>query len=39
MNADQKTMAEVTQTLKGMFEAYKKKDLSGVLSYWQLTRI
>jgi ketosteroid isomerase-like protein len=34
MNADQKTQAEVTQTLKGMFEAYKKKDLSGVLSYW-----
>jgi ketosteroid isomerase-like protein len=34
MNADQKTLAEVTQTLKGMFEAYKKKDLSGVLSYW-----
>ena len=34
MNADQKTQAEVTQSLKGMFEAYKKKDLSGVLSYW-----
>ncbi len=34
MNADQKTQSEVTQSLKGMFEAYKKKDLSGVLSYW-----
>lgn len=34
MIADQKTQAEVTQSLKGMFEAYKKKDVSGVLSYW-----
>ncbi len=34
MKADQKTQTEVTQTLKGMFEAYKKKDLRGVLSYW-----
>jgi ketosteroid isomerase-like protein len=34
LNADQKTQVEVTQTLKGMFEAYKKKDLSGILSYW-----
>ena len=34
LNADQKTQVEVTQSLKGMFEAYKKKDLSGILSYW-----
>ena len=34
MKADQKTLTEVTQTFKGMFEAYKKQDLKGVLSYW-----
>ena len=34
MKADQKIQAEVIQTLKGMFEAYKKQDLQGVLSFW-----
>ena len=34
MKADQRTQTEVTQTLKGMFEAYKRKDLQGVLSFW-----
>jgi len=34
MKADQKTLTEVTQTFKGMFEAYKKQDLQGVLAYW-----
>jgi ketosteroid isomerase-like protein len=34
MKADMKTHAEVTQTLKGMLEAYKKHDLQGVLSFW-----
>ena len=34
MKADQKTQSEVTQSLKGMFEAYKKRDLQGVLSFW-----
>lgn len=34
MKADQKTLDEVTQTFKGMFEAYKKQDLKGVLSFW-----
>ncbi len=34
MKADPKTQSEITQTLKGMFEAYKKKDLRGVLSFW-----
>jgi len=34
MKADQKTQTEVTQAVKGMFEAYKKKDLQGVLSFW-----
>ncbi len=34
LKADQKTQAEVAQSFKGMFEAYKKKDLKGVLSFW-----
>jgi len=34
MKADQKTLTEVTQTFKGMYEAYKKQDLKGVLAYW-----
>jgi ketosteroid isomerase-like protein len=34
MKADQQTQTEVTQTFKGMFEAYKKQDLQGVLSFW-----
>ncbi len=34
MRAEQKIQSEVTQSLKGMFEAYKKKDLQGVLSFW-----
>jgi ketosteroid isomerase-like protein len=34
MKADQRTTAEVTQTFKAMFEAYKKKDLQATLSYW-----
>jgi ketosteroid isomerase-like protein len=34
MKADQQTQTEVTQAFKGMFEAYKKKDLQGVLSFW-----
>ena len=39
MKADQKTQSEVTQSLKGMFEAYKKRDLEGVLWFWLLTQI
>ncbi len=34
MKADQQTQNEVTQAFKGMFEAYKKQDLQGVLSFW-----
>ncbi|MGD6806403.1 MAG: nuclear transport factor 2 family protein [Candidatus Bathyarchaeia archaeon] len=34
MKADQQTQTEVTQVFKGMFEAYKKQDLQGVLSFW-----
>ncbi|MFA5572334.1 MAG: nuclear transport factor 2 family protein [Crenarchaeota archaeon] len=34
MKADQITQLEVTQSLKGMFEAYKKKDFKGVISFW-----
>jgi len=34
MKADEITQTEVTQTLKGMFSAYKKRDLKGVLSFW-----
>jgi ketosteroid isomerase-like protein len=34
MKADQQTQTEVTQVFKGMFEAYKKRDLQGVLSFW-----
>jgi ketosteroid isomerase-like protein len=34
MKADELTQTEVTQTLKGMFAAYKKRDLKGVLSFW-----
>ena len=34
MKADQKTHDEVTVTLKGMFEAYAKRDLNGVLAFW-----
>ncbi len=34
MKADQKTCEEVTLTLRGMFEAYAKRDLNGVLAFW-----
>ena len=34
MKADPKTQAEVAQTFKGMFEAYKKRDLKATLSFW-----
>lgn len=34
MKADQTTQTEVTQSFKGMFESYKKKDIQGVLSFW-----
>jgi hypothetical protein len=34
MEADQKTRGEVTQTLKRMFEAYKKRNLQAVLAVW-----
>jgi hypothetical protein len=34
MKADQKTQAEVTQTLGRMFEAYKTRDIESVLSLW-----
>ena len=34
MKTDQKTHDEVTVTLKGMFEAYAKRDLNGVLAFW-----
>ncbi len=34
MKADEITQTEVTQTLKGMFSAYKKRDLKAVLSFW-----
>ncbi len=34
MKADQQTQNEVTQAFKGMFEAYKKQDLKGLLSFW-----
>jgi ketosteroid isomerase-like protein len=34
MKADQKTQNEVTLTLRGMFEAYAKRDLNGVLAFW-----
>ena len=34
MKADQKIQSEVIQTFKGMFEAYKKKDLKATLSFW-----
>jgi ketosteroid isomerase-like protein len=34
MKADQKTQDEVTLTLRGMFEAYAKRDLNGVLAFW-----
>lgn len=34
MKADQQTQTEVTQAFKGMFEACKKRDLQGVLSFW-----
>jgi ketosteroid isomerase-like protein len=34
MKADQETQTEVTKVFKGMFEAYKKQDLKGVLSFW-----
>ena len=34
MKADQQTQTEVTQAFKGMFDAYKKRDLPGVLSFW-----
>ncbi len=36
LKADQKTQSEVLQSFKGMFEAYKKKDLQATLSYWAL---
>jgi len=34
MKADELTQTEVTQTLKGMFAAYKKRDIKSVLSFW-----
>lgn len=34
MKADPKTQAEVAQAFKGMFEAYKKRDLNAALSFW-----
>jgi len=34
VKADKQTQAEVTLTLKAMFEAYGKRDLNGVLSFW-----
>jgi ketosteroid isomerase-like protein len=34
MKADQKTQTKVTLTLRGMFEAYAKRDLNGVLAFW-----
>jgi len=34
LKADQKTQSEVLQSFKGMFEAYKKKDLQATLSFW-----
>lgn len=34
MKADQRTQTEVIQAFKGMFEAYKKKDLQATLSFW-----
>jgi ketosteroid isomerase-like protein len=34
LKADAKTQSEVIQSFKGMFEAYKKKDLQATLSFW-----
>ncbi len=34
MKADQRTQTEVIQAFKGMFEAYKKKDLQATLAFW-----
>jgi ketosteroid isomerase-like protein len=34
MKADSKTQSEVLLSFKGMFEAYKKKDLQATLSFW-----
>ena len=34
LKADQKTHDEVAVTLQGMFEAYAKRDLNGVLAFW-----
>ena len=34
MKADRETQAEVALTLEAMFEAYAKRDLNGVLSFW-----
>lgn len=34
MKSDRQTHAEVTLTLRAMFEAYGKRDLNGVLSFW-----
>jgi ketosteroid isomerase-like protein len=34
MKADQTTQSQVVHCFKGMFEAYKKKDLQGVLGFW-----
>jgi ketosteroid isomerase-like protein len=34
VKADSQTQAEVALTLKAMFEAYAKRDLNGVLSFW-----
>lgn len=34
MKADKETQSQVTLTLKAMFEAYAKRDLNAVLSFW-----
>ena len=34
MKADSETRNGVTASLKGMFEAYEKRDLNGVLAFW-----
>ena len=34
MRADNQTQSEVAATIHGMFEAYKKRDLNGVLAFW-----
>jgi ketosteroid isomerase-like protein len=34
MKADPRTQTEVIQSFKGMFEAYKKKDIQATLAFW-----